>query len=251
MTTLEPTRPETLTRGPLASQTLLVLGGSSGIGLATAVAARAAGADVALVGRDAERLARAAATVGARQTAALDVGDVARLEAFVRSLPPVDHVLLTAGGPLYGSLRDLDVDAAERHLGEAVGLVLRVAQLAVGAVRPGGSLLLIGGTGSRRPAVGVGLTAALSAAVSALVPNLALELAPMRVNLLAPGFVDTPLSASLLGDGLDDRRAQLRATLPIRRVVQPEDVAALAVHVMTNTALTGAILDVDGGQQLV
>jgi NAD(P)-dependent dehydrogenase (short-subunit alcohol dehydrogenase family) len=83
------------------------------------------------------------------------------------------------------------------------------------------------------------------------VANLALELAPIRVNLVAPGFVDTPLSASLLGDQLDARREELRATLPIGRVVGPEDVAALAVHVMSNTALTGATYDVDGGQQLV
>ena len=73
----------------------------------------------------------------------------------------------------------------------------------------------------------------------------------LRANVIAPGFVDTPLSARLLGDNLDERRAQLRATLPIARVVGPEDVAALAVHIMTNTALTGATYDVDGGQQLV
>ena len=85
----------------------------------------------------------------------------------------------------------------------------------------------------------------------ALIANLALELAPIRVNLIAAGFVDTPLSASLLGDQLDTRRRQLRATLPIGRVVGPADVAALAVHVMTNTALTGATYDVDGGQQFV
>ncbi len=83
----------------------------------------------------------------------------------------------------------------------------------------------------------------------ALTASLALELAPVRVNLIAAGFVDTPLSASLLGDGLDARREQLRATLPIRRVVTPADVAALAVHIMTNTALTGATYDIDGGQQ--
>jgi NAD(P)-dependent dehydrogenase (short-subunit alcohol dehydrogenase family) len=81
--------------------------------------------------------------------------------------------------------------------------------------------------------------------------NLALELAPVRVNLIAAGFVDTPLSASLLGDQLEARREQLRATLPIRRVVGPADIAALAVHLMTNTALTGATYDIDGGQQLV
>jgi NAD(P)-dependent dehydrogenase (short-subunit alcohol dehydrogenase family) len=90
-----------------------------------------------------------------------------------------------------------------------------------------------------------------SAALPAITANLALELAPVRVNLIAAGFVDTPLSASLLGDDLDKRRDELRATLPIGRVVGPADVAALAVHLMTNTALTGATYDVDGGEQLV
>jgi NAD(P)-dependent dehydrogenase (short-subunit alcohol dehydrogenase family) len=84
-----------------------------------------------------------------------------------------------------------------------------------------------------------------------MVANLALELAPTRVNAIAPGFVDTPLSASLLGDQLDARREELRATLPIHRVVGPGDVAALAVHIMSNDALTGATYDVDGGQQLI
>jgi NAD(P)-dependent dehydrogenase (short-subunit alcohol dehydrogenase family) len=112
-------------------------------------------------------------------------------------------------------------------------------------------LLFIGGTGGRRRGIGLTLIGAVTAALPALVANLALELAPVRVNLVAPGFVDTPLSASLLGDQLDERREQLRATLPIGRVVGPADVAALAVHLMSNTALTGATYDVDGGQQLV
>ena len=85
----------------------------------------------------------------------------------------------------------------------------------------------------------------------ALTKNLALEIAPVRVNLIAAGFVDTPLSATLLGDDLDARREQLRTTLPIRRVVGPADIAALAVHLMANTAVTGATYDIDGGQQLV
>ncbi len=76
-------------------------------------------------------------------------------------------------------------------------------------------------------------------------------MAPIRVNLIAAGFVDTPLSATLLGDDLDARREQLRATLPIGRVIGPEDIAKLAVHLMTNTAVTGATYDIDGGEQLV
>ena len=85
----------------------------------------------------------------------------------------------------------------------------------------------------------------------ALTKNLAVEIAPIRVNLIAAGFVDTPLSASLLGNQLDARREQLRKTLPVRRVIGPADIAALAVHLMTNTALTGGTYDIDGGQQLV
>jgi len=130
-------------------------------------------------------------------------------------------------------------------------MMLRVARHAPGKVRAGGTLLFMNGTGGRRPGLGLGIVSTLTAATPALTANLALELAPIRVNLIAAGFVDTPLSAAILGDQLDDRRAQLRTTLPIRRVVTPVDVAALAVHIMSNTALTGATYDIDGGQQLL
>ena len=130
-------------------------------------------------------------------------------------------------------------------------LPLQVARNAASKVRPGGTLLFMGGTGGRRTAPGFALISAVTAALPAMTKNLALELAPVRVNLIAAGFVDTPLSASLLGNELENRRNQLRTTLPIRRVVGPADVAVLAVHIMTNTALTGATFDIDGGQQLV
>jgi NAD(P)-dependent dehydrogenase (short-subunit alcohol dehydrogenase family) len=145
----------------------------------------------------------------------------------------------------------MDFSQARRALDEHLLLALQVARGAAGKVRPGGTLLFMSGTGGRHPGVGLGIVSAVTAALPALTANLALELAPIRVNLIAAGFVDTPLSASLLGDALENRRNQLRATLPIRRVVQPSDVAALAVHIMINTALTGATYDVDGGQQLV
>ena len=109
----------------------------------------------------------------------------------------------------------------------------------------------MGGTGGRRISRELGIASAATAAIPPFVAALALELAPVRVNLIAAGFVDTPLSASLLGEDLDKQRDQLRTTLPVGRVVQPQDVAALAVHIMTNTALTGATYDIDGGQQLV
>jgi NAD(P)-dependent dehydrogenase (short-subunit alcohol dehydrogenase family) len=118
-------------------------------------------------------------------------------------------------------------------------------------VRPGGTLLFIGGTPGRRIRPGLEIVSAVTVGMPAFTAGLALDLAPVRVNLIAPGFVDTPLSASLLGDDLDRRREELRATLPIRRVVGPADIAALAIHLMVNTAVTGATYDIDGGQQFV
>jgi NAD(P)-dependent dehydrogenase (short-subunit alcohol dehydrogenase family) len=232
----------------LTGQTVLVIGGSAGIGLATAHAARAAGADVILTARDPERLERAAREVGAIAHAAFDATDPAALERFFAGLEqPLDHVLVTAGRPYYAPLAELEIEGARRAFDDHVWLAFRVAQLA--KVR--GSLAFIGGTGGRRAGIGLGAISVGTAALPAAVRNLALELAPVRVNLIAPGFVDTPLSAELLGDGLEARREQLRSTLPIGRVVGPEDVAALAVHLMTNTALTGATFDIDGGQQLL
>jgi len=235
----------------LLGQTVVVIGGSAGIGLETARRARAEGAKLILTGRNPERLQRAASELGALSTATFDATDPVPLERFFRDLPAIDQVMVTAGRPYYGRLADMDFAQARRALDGHFLLMLQVARNAAHKVRPGGTLLFMGGTGARRPGIGLGIASTVTAALPALTANLALELAPVRVNLIAPGFVDTPLSASLLGDELENRRNQLRATLPIRRVVGPADVAALAVHIMTNTALTGATYDVDGGQQLV
>ena len=236
----------------LLGQTIVVIGGSAGIGLETARRARAEGADVILTGRNAERLQHAARELGARSSAAFDAADPERLARFFKDLPtPIDHVMVTAGRPYYARLAHIDFAKAHREVDEHLWLTLHVAQEAAGKVRPRGTLLFMSGTDARRPAVGGPIVSALTAALPALTANLALELGPVRVNLIAAGFVDTPLSAELLGDQLEERREQLRATLPIRRVVGPADVAALALHLMTNTALTGATYDIDGGQQLV
>jgi NAD(P)-dependent dehydrogenase (short-subunit alcohol dehydrogenase family) len=235
----------------LLGQTVVVIGGSSGVGLETARRARTEGANLILTGRNTERLQQAGSELNALATAAFDAGDPAALDRFFQGLPErIDHVMVTAGGPYYAPLLELDRERAHRNFDEHLWLPIAIAQHAVGRVRPGGTLLFMGGTGGRKRAPGMALVGAGTAALPALVANLALEVAPIRVNLIAAGFIDTPLSASLLGDQLENRRAQLRATLPIRRVVGPSDVAALAVHIMINTALTGATFDIDGGQQL-
>jgi NAD(P)-dependent dehydrogenase (short-subunit alcohol dehydrogenase family) len=234
----------------LEGQTVVVIGGSSGIGLETARLARRQGADVIITGRDLERLQIAGKEVGASITA-FDATDFDRLATFFTELPPIDHVLVTGPGPYYAPLAEFDLEEARRDAEAHLFLPLQVGRNSIGKVRAGGTLLFMGGTGGRATKVGLSFISALTAALPALTKNLALELAPVRVNLIAAGFVDTPLSTALLGDQIEARREQLTTTIPIRRVVGPTDIAALAVHLMTNTAVTGATFDIDGGQQLV
>jgi len=236
----------------LLGQTVVVIGGSSGIGLATATRARAEGADVILTGlHPGGALERAALDLGALSTAAFDANDPAELERFFAGLPKeIDHVMVTAGGPHYGRLLEMTSDELRHALGDHLLLAVEAARNAADRVRPGGTLLFMSPEAGQ-PTVGAGAESTVAAAVPALIANLALELAPVRVNLIAAGFIDTPLSASVLGSDLEKRRDQLRATLPIGRVVEPGDVAALALHIMSNTALTGATYTIDGGQRLV
>jgi NAD(P)-dependent dehydrogenase (short-subunit alcohol dehydrogenase family) len=251
MTTATATRP-TVGEPELRGQTVIVIGGSSGIGFETARRARAEGAEVLLTGRNPERLEQPARELGAVSTAAFDATDPDALARFFDSLQtPIDHVMVTAGDPPYGRLLEGSPAEARRLLTGRLVLPLDVARASIGKVKPLGSLIFMGATGHRRTRVGEGIISTVSVATPTLIASLALELAPVRVNLIAPGFVDTPLSASLLGNDLDARREELRATLPIGRVVGPADVAALAVHMMINTAITGATLDIDGGQQFV
>lgn len=229
----------------LSGQTLVVIGGSSGIGLETARRARAEGADIIITARNADRLHRAGLDLGAR-IAAFDATNFSRLGRFFDELPaPVDHVLVAGPRPCDASMAELDVGKAHSNVNAHFLLPLHVARNAASTVRPGGTLLFMGST------CGGSLASVVTAALPALTKRLALEIAPVRVNLIATGFVDAQPAETTLNDQRDAHRQRLGTTLPIRRVVSPADIAALAVHLMTNTAITGATVEIDGGQQLV
>lgn len=238
----------------LRGQTVVVIGGSAGIGLETARLARSEGAEVVLTGRDPKRLEQAARDLSARSSAAFDADDAARVKRFFDELPaPIDHVLIAAyTRRSYGPMLESSSEEVGQGIGRRVSQVLEIARHAAPKMRSGGTLLLTGGSG--RPfSREAGITAAAFAVLPPFTAALALELAPVRVNLIQAAFVDTALAASYFADdaAVDARREELRATLPIRRVVAPADIAALAVHLMTNTAITGAAYDIDGGQRLI
>jgi NAD(P)-dependent dehydrogenase (short-subunit alcohol dehydrogenase family) len=230
---------------------VLVIGGSSGIGLETARLAHAERAQVIVTARDPERVQRAGLEVEG-SIAAFDATDFDRLGRFFDELrSPIDHVLVSGPAHHDAPLGESDVDAARRDLEAHLLLPLQVGRDAVNKVRPGGTLLFTGCTDGRHSMAGPVFVSAITAALSAMTKRLAYELAPIRVNVLAAGFVDNPESAARLDDRMTARRDELEATLPIQRVVRPADIAALAVHLMANTAVTGATFVIDGGQQLI
>ena len=206
----------------LLGQTVVVIGGSAGIGLETARRARAEGANLILTGRNPERLQRAASELDTLSTAAFDATDPAPLERFFRDLPTtIDHVMVTAGRPHYGRLVDMDFAQARRALDEHLLPVLQVARHAAHKVRPGGTLLFVGGTGGRRPGIGLAIASTVTAALPALTANLALELAPVRINLIAASFVNTPRSSRVVTSPatvllVTISRSNRRMILPLR-----------------------------------
>ena len=235
-----PTSSDIQRKPELPGQTVVVIDGSAGIGLETARRASAEGAKLILTGRN------------PLSSSAFDATDPALLAQFFRDLPTsIDHIMVTAGQPHYRPLIDVYFAHASTTLDEHLLLFIEVARNAVNKVRAGGTLIFMGVTGIRRPGIGVGIASTLAAALPSLTANLALELAPVRVNLIAAGFLDTGLSASLLGDKLENRRDQLRAELPIRRVVQASRCRRTSRTHHEQHCITGATYDVDGGQQFV
>jgi NAD(P)-dependent dehydrogenase (short-subunit alcohol dehydrogenase family) len=202
----------------LAGQTLLVIGGSSGIGLEVARRARGEGASLIITARDPERVHRAGLELEA-SIAAFDATDFPRLDRFIGELPtPIDHVLVTGPRPRRAPLPTFQVEDARRDVDGHLLLPLEVACAAASVLRPSGSLVLTGCTAPAPAGDGPTFVSALTAALSAMTKSLAHELAPVRVNLIAAGFV------------------------------APADAAALAVHLMTNAAVTGATFEINGVQ---
>ncbi|MBR1220680.1 SDR family oxidoreductase [Bradyrhizobium sp. U87765 SZCCT0131] len=239
------------TPSSLEGQTIALIGGSSGLGLAIAAEARRSGADLVLVARDATRLRHAATALGGATTITADIADAEAMSALFGDIPHLDHLVITAGTarllPLAAhSAHDLTAVLAERLVGPLLAIKAAVPRL-----REGGSITLTSAQLSARPIAAGAVFAAAVAGVEAMARALALELAPVRVNALAPGLIDTPLLDRILGDAKPQVLEASAASVPVRRVGRPQDVAQAALLLMTNSFITGEVLHVDGGGRWV
>ncbi len=232
--------------GPqMGARKVLIIGGSSGIGKATARLAASAGAEVVIASRHEESLREARTEIGGNvSSCTVDVRDPRSLDACFEANAPFDHLVVTATDVRPATFLEVDVDDARQIFEVKFWGQFTAAQLAAPCIRSGGSITLFSGVAASRPVVGMSVIAAADGAIEALVRSLAVELSPIRVNGIAPGFVDThDMDAS--------RKSELSNRLPARRMGEAADVARAVVSLMENTFVTGIVLTIDGGHHLV
>jgi NAD(P)-dependent dehydrogenase (short-subunit alcohol dehydrogenase family) len=236
----------------LKNTIVVVLGGSSGIGLATAKAAQAEGAHVIITGRSQERLRTAQAELGKdARVVALDVADEAGTRSLLQELDALDHLFITAGTLLRDRLLTPDSMTLRPAMDTRFLGALYAAKYSAPKIRAGGSITFMSGTAARRPLAGVSVASASCGAVEAFARALAVDLAPIRVNTIQPGFVDTPLLDEVLGPQRNEILAAAAARLPVKRIGSADEVADAVLFLMKNGYVTGITLTIDGGGLLV
>ena len=241
-----------LTQTSFQGAHVVVFGGSAGIGLATAAAAKALGATVTLVGRTADRLSAAAARIGGADTAIADITQRADVEAVFKGMSKVDHLVITAGGLQVGLLAKSDPDHLLMALRERIAGPLYAIKAALALMPPAGSIVLMGGQYSDRPpGNGAAVIAAAVRGVEALARSLALELKPIRVNVISPGLTDTGLFDVFGPQARAEIFTNAAKASPLSRVGSPEEVADAIVFLLGNGYVNGEVLHVDGGGRLV
>jgi NAD(P)-dependent dehydrogenase (short-subunit alcohol dehydrogenase family) len=237
----------------LQNKKVVILGGTSGIGLATARAALAQGATVVVSSSRQDKVTAAVSELGARADGQVaDLNDAASVGQLFAKIGSFDHLAYTAGDSLHiGELACTDMSAVRAAFDVRVFGAIAAVKAAAPNIRRGGSIVLTGGIASARPQKGWTTGASICGAMEGLMRALAVELAPLRVNLVSPGFVRTPLWSNIPEN---EREAMYRGVgeqLLVGRVGEADDIAQTYLHLMNNAFATGQMIVVDGGGVLV
>jgi NAD(P)-dependent dehydrogenase (short-subunit alcohol dehydrogenase family) len=234
-----------------ARQRLIIIGGSSGMGLATAKAATAAGARVVIASRSQEKLEQARREIGGdTEVMPLDIRDEAAIQAFFHRVGEFDHLVTPGSEASGGAFLTRDTAAVRADFDSKFWGQYLAAKYGAPLIRPGGSIVFFSGIYSQRPSPGVAWIAAINSALEGLARALAVELAPIRVNAVSPGLVDTPIFDYMPKEAKDEMFQRFAAAAPVKRVGRPEEVAQAVLYLMANPFTTGTTLFIDGGYTL-
>lgn len=233
----------------LQGKKVVIIGGSSGIGLATAKAAVTAGAKVLLAGRSLQKLAQAQAEIGGGEISSLDLLQEDAVKKFFAEVGIIDHLVISGSSVTAGSFRELETSDARKSVDSKFWGAYLAAKYA--QMQEQGSIVLFSGTLSHRPSPGYAVVSAINCAIEALGRALALELAPVRVNVVSPGVVATPVYEGMSPEQREAFFQNTASKLPVKRIGVPEDIAATVLYLMNNGFTTGTVIGVDGGGLLI
>lgn len=231
---------------------IIVIGGSSGIGKAVAEMASEWGNQVILTSRSLERAEATARAIGSSAIGrALDISDEAQVQAFFEPTAEIDHIYIAAGGTKLGPLTE---GKLEEHMGAFNTRLLgslQVVRAAINKMNPGGSFVFTGGVSTDRPISGAWVSGLGTAAAEQLARVLVMEFPDFRFNAVSPGYTDTPMWDTIMGEHKDQLLADIAAKIPVKKIATPAEVAAAVLFLMSNASINGETIHIDGGSRLI
>lgn len=234
----------------LKAQSVVIIGGSSGIGFVTAQLAKEYGANVTITGRSEDKLYQAAKELGRVETAIVDISKESDIRQLFERLENIDHLVVLGASLASGKIVDTPLEELGRPITERLWGAIYTIRYAVPKMSSG-SITLISGLFSSRPIAGMAVVAAAVGGIEAMTRALALELSPLRINAISPGYIDTPLLKAAFEDRYEGVVKAQAATLPTKRIGTAEEAARAFLFLMTNGFMTGEVLHIDGGGRYV
>lgn len=236
----------------LKDKTIIVIGGSSGIGLAVATMAHALGANVTLTSRDVNKALAVATGLGSTvKGLALDIDNEQAVQELFHSFAQIDHIYIAAGSTKLGPVTAGDLEENMLAFNTRLFGSLRVVRAVANKINPSGSIVFTGGVSTDRPIAGAWVSGLGTASAEQLARVLVMELPHIRFNAVSPGYTDTPMWDAIMGENKAEILAGVAQTLPVKKIATPEEVASAVLFLMSNPSVTGEVIHVDGGSRLI